>query len=226
MNIPFLFAAMGLLVGASRLDGQTKPQFSKPVQVFDINSMMIARPSAKVTDYIAKLHAERGLNETVSAVTDKNGMIRLAFLPADGEQSNCTQYADCYFDKKEKWISTEEYFVVSRDSAKGVGAILVKMTSALKAKNFEIGSCLSGGGVSVWRITTPANTWYECEIFKKGSANTSLVVPTEKAPYLAPNPSIYGTAYFDKNGMLVKIQAKSKVKELNPDLTANTTEGK
>jgi hypothetical protein len=206
--------------------GQGQKQFSKPVLMFDNASMKIARPSEKVTRLVEKLHRERALNETVSAITDKNGMIRMAFLPFDVQQTNCTQYADMYFDKKERWISTEEFFVVEPDSLRGFGSILVKIQSALAAKKFTVGICEEGGKYALWRISTPANTWYECEIFKADVSNTALAIKTNKAPFQAPNPNIYGTAYFDANGNFVKIQAKSKVKEQNPDLMQTASKQK
>jgi hypothetical protein len=58
----------------------------------------------------------------------------------------------------------------------------------------------------------PVLTWYECEIFKKNTENIALAITLDKEPFRAPNPNIYGTAYFDSNGNLVRVQAKSKVK--------------
>jgi hypothetical protein len=169
---------------------------------------------------VEKLHIERGLNEAVSAVGDKNGMTRMAFMPADGVQTNCTSYADLYFDKKGKWISTEEYFLVESDSSKGLGRIVAKCSVALRSKNYNIGICEEGGKIALWKISTPANTWYECEVFKSSVQNVALAIKIPQAPYTAPNADIYGTAYFDENGALVRIQPKSKIKILNPDLKA------
>lgn len=194
--------------------------------MFDNASMKIARPSEKVARFVEKLHRERSLNEAVSAIADKNGMLRMAFLPIDGQQSNCTPYADMYFDKKERWISTEEYFVIEPDSLRGLGNILLKIQSVLATKKFTVGICQEGGKYALWRISTPANTWYECEIFKSNASNTALAIKTTKEPFQAPNPYIYGTAYFDAIGNFVKIQAKSKVKELNPDLMQTASKQK
>ncbi|TAE25783.1 MAG: hypothetical protein EAZ92_11600 [Candidatus Kapaibacterium sp.] len=222
----FLFVCAFLLCCEEPIFAQTKPQasqakqqqFSKPIAVFDASSMMLAQPGERAIKMATKLQAERGFGENLSAVRDRSGMLRIAYLPGDGMQSNCTPYADMYFDKTEKWLSTEEYFVVESDSTRSVGKIWSKIMANLKAKNMEMGRCLELGQYSLWRISTPLNIWYECEVFKKGASSIALVIPTEKAPYLAPNPNIFGTAYFDKQGNLVKIQAKSKVKELNPDL--------
>jgi hypothetical protein len=207
-----------LLSGSLQVFSQAKPQYSKPILIFDNASMKIARPSFKVSALVEKLHRERGLNEAVSAVADKKGMIRMAFLPSDGVQTNCTSYADMYFDKQEKWLSTEEYFSLEPDSSKGLGNIMAKIEATLKAKKFKVGYCQEGGKYALWKITTPANTWYECEIFKANATNTALAIKIDKDPFQVPNLNIYGTAYFDEKGTFVKIQPKSKVKSLNPDL--------
>jgi hypothetical protein len=188
--------------------------------MFDNSSMRIARPSEAVVVRIEKLQKERSLGEAVSAISDKNGMMRMAFLPADGIQTNCTPYADVYFDKKEKWISTEEFFLLEADSTKGLGRIAAKCSTALRSKNYKIGICEEGGKIALWKISTPANTWYECEVFKSSVENNALVVKTQQEPFSAPNADIYGTAYFDANANFVRIQQKSKIKILNPDLKA------
>jgi hypothetical protein len=227
MNISFLVATVLMcLFGASRLNGQSKQQFTKPVLMFDNTSMRIARPSEAIARQVEKLQVERGLGEAVSAVSDKNGMLRMAFLPPDGVQTNCTTYADVYFDKKGKWISTEEYFVVEPDSTKGLGRIVAKCSVALQSKNFKPGICEEGGKIAVWKISTPANTWYEYEVFKKSVENVALAVKTQQAPYSAPNADIHGTAYFDVNGTFVRIQTKSKIIILNPDLKAVSSKNK
>ena len=62
MNISFFVATLlTFVLGASRLDGQNKQQFTKPVLMFDNSSMRIARPSEAVVVRIEKLQKE--LNE-------------------------------------------------------------------------------------------------------------------------------------------------------------------
>lgn len=221
MNITFLVVTIvSCLVGVPHLDGQNNQQFTKPAVLFDNASMVLARPTEAISKQVEKLHRERGLNESVAAAADRNGMIRMAFLPGDGVQTNCTSYADLYFDKKGKWISTEEYFLVEPDSSKGLGRIIAKCSTALQSKNYTIGICEEGGKPALWKISTPTNTWYECEVFKNSVQNNALAVKINQAPYSAPNADIYGTAYFDVHGNFVRLQAKSKIKILNPDLKA------
>jgi hypothetical protein len=221
MNIFFrVVIGVGLMMGASRLDGQNKPQFTKPAVLFDNTSMKIARPTEAISRQVEKLHRERGLGEAIAVASDKNGMLRMAFMPSDGVQTNCTPYADVYFDKKGKWISTEEYFVVQPDSVKGIGRFVAKCSAIVRSKNFKVGICEEGGNIAFWKISTPANTWYECEVFKNSVQNVALAITTATTPFRAPNADIYGTAYFDATGTFVRIQAKSKIKVLNPDLKA------
>ena len=111
---------------------------------------------------------------------DKKGLWRIAFMATGNNQSNCTPYADMYFDAKERWISTEEFFSVKTDSSSvDLVNLMKKFSSALDAKGYRIGICEDGGGQSLWRISTPVLAWYECEIFKKNADNLALAA----APY-------------------------------------------
>lgn len=188
------------------------PTFSKPVLMFDNESALITHPSPELANIALKLQQERGLFEEMIPLKDKKGLRRIAFMATGNAQTNCTSYADMYFDAKDRWISTEEFFSVKPDTTTEPARLMKKFASALEAKGYRIGICEEGGGQSLWRISTPVITWYECEIFKKNTDNLALAITLEKEPFRAPNQNIYGTAYFDANGNLVRVQAKSKVK--------------
>ncbi|MBL7991386.1 MAG: hypothetical protein JNN25_08110 [Candidatus Kapabacteria bacterium] len=189
------------------------PVFAKPVLMFDNPSALIVNASSNIANQAIKLLQERGFQEEMVPMKDKKGLWRIAFMATGNNQSNCTPYADMYFDAKERWISTEEFFSVKTDSSSlDLVNLMKKFSSALDAKGYRIGICEDGGGQSLWRISTPVLAWYECEIFKKNADNLALAITLDKEPFRAPNQNIYGTAYFDANGNLVRIQPKSKVK--------------
>jgi hypothetical protein len=220
-NMKYLVFSVCMLVCVASLQAQPKPTtaakpsiptFSKPVLMFDNATAVINHPSSDLTNRALKLQQDRGFQEEMVPMKDKKGLRRIAFMATGSSQTNCTPYADMYFDTKDRWISTEEFFSVHPDSASGFGQIMKKFAAALEAKGFRIGICEEGGGLSLWRISTPVLMWYECEIFKKNVENIALAISLDKEPFRAPNQNIYGTAYFDANGNLVRIQAKSKVK--------------
>lgn len=188
------------------------PVFAKPVLMFDNASALIVTPPQSIANRALQLRAERGYTEEMVPMKDKKGLRRIAFMAPGNAQTNCTSYADMYFDAKDKWLSTEEFFSLDADETKPLGRLLAKCMAAVEAKGYRIGICEVGGKTSLWRISTPALTWYECEVFKKSTENHALAISMEKEPFSGPNPNIYGTAYFDSNGNLVRIQAKSKVK--------------
>jgi hypothetical protein len=219
------FIALAVLLVALPLGGNcnralaqaTKPaiptNFTKPVLMFDNESATISSPSTSITTLALKLHGERGYAEEMVPLKDKKGLRRIAFMARGNEQTNCTPYADMYFDAKDRWISTEEFFTVAPQAETELGKIAMKISAALEAKGFVIGICEEGGLPSLWRISTPALVWYECEIFKKNAENPALAIgPANEPSIREPNPHIYGTAFFDANGKLVRVQAKSKVK--------------
>lgn len=184
--------------------------------MFDNATALVVPPSMAVTNLAVKLQQERGLAEEMVPLKDKKGLRRIAFMATGNAQTNCTPYADMYFNTKDKWLSTEEFFSLDADTTKVLGRLIARFSTALDAKGYRIGICEEGGKMSLWRISTPVLTWYECEIFKKNTENIALAITLDKEPFRAPNPNIYGTAYFDFDGNLVRVQAKSKVK-----LTAN-----
>lgn len=188
------------------------PVFAKPVLMFDNASALIVTPPQSIANRALQLRAERGFTEEMVPMKDKKGLRRIAFMAPGNAQTNCTPYADMYFDAKDKWLSTEEFFSLDTDETKPLGRLLAKFITTVEAKGYRIGICEVGGKASFWRISTPALTWYECEVFKKNVENNALAISMEKEPFSGPNPNIYGTAYFDSNGNLVRIQAKSKVK--------------
>ena len=188
------------------------PNFSKPVMMFDNATAGISTPSMAIASQAMKLQRERNLQEEMVPMKDKKGLRRIAFMATGNKQTNCTPYADMYFDTKDRWLSTEEFFSLAEDNPSEIGRLMAKFSAVLDAKGYRIGICEEGGNMSLWRISTPVLMWYECEIFKKNSDNFALALTTEKEPYRVPNQNIYGTAYFDGNGNFVRIQAKSKVK--------------
>jgi hypothetical protein len=188
------------------------PNFSKPVMMFDNATAGISTPSMAIASQAIKLQRERNLQEEMIPMKDKKGLRRVAFMATGNTQTNCTPYADMYFDTKDRWLSTEEFFSLSEGNATELGRLMAKFAAILDAKGYRIGICEEGGNMSLWRISTPVLTWYECEIFKKNIENAALAITLDKEPFRAPNQNIYGTAYFDANGNFVRIQAKSKVK--------------
>ncbi|MCS6807755.1 MAG: hypothetical protein NZ661_02955 [Candidatus Kapabacteria bacterium] len=191
----------------------TLSTFVKPVFMFDNATATVVPPPREIADKALKLRTERGLDEALVSLRDKRGLRRIAFTSTENNLTNCTPYADMYFDARNTWLSTEEFFSVEADSATGLGRLVQRFAAQLDAKGYRIGVCEVGGGIAVWRISTPVLTWYECEIFKKSvDSNYALALTLDKEPYSVPNPYIYGTAYFDERGTLMRIQAKSKVK--------------
>jgi hypothetical protein len=210
------FGTFSLSAQSKNAPKPTIPNFTKPVLMFDNATALVVPPSMAVTNLAVKLQQERGLAEEMVPLKDKKGLRRIAFMATGNAQTNCTPYADMYFNTKDKWLSTEEFFSLDADTTKVLGRLIARFSTALDAKGYRIGICEEGGKMSLWRISTPALTWYECEIFKKNTENIALAITLDKEPFRAPNPNIYGTAYFDFDGNLVRVQAKSKVK-----LTAN-----
>ncbi len=206
------FCVVNLQAQSKSLSKPSIPIFSKPVLMFDNATALINHPSPDIANHALKLMQDRNLQEEMIPLKDKKGLRRIAFMATGNVQTNCTPYADMYFDTKDRWISTEEFFSVVPDSSTGLATLMKKFLSALDAKGYRIGICEDGGGLSLWRISTPVLTWYECEIFKKNADNFALAITLDKEPFRAPNQNIYGTAYFDANGNLVRVQAKSKVK--------------
>jgi hypothetical protein len=222
LNCHLYMALLLVLFATTGLQSAFAQSFSKPVVMFDNTTAEVVPPKIPAIEARARqLHLERGFTEEVYPMRDKRGMTRVAFMQAGGAlQTNCTPYADMYFDAKGQWISTEEYFTVAADTAaaRGVGRIVRQVVSSIEAKNYRVGICEENGNPSLWKISTPNSTWYECEIFKKATENIALAITIQAPPYRAPNQSIFGTAYFDSKGNLIRIQAKSKVKIANAAL--------
>jgi hypothetical protein len=190
--------------------------FTKPVLMFDNATADVVPPKHPTIQSRAhQLFTERGSSEEMIPLRDKRGMTRIAYMRPGAQQTNCTPYADMYFDAQGRWISTEEYFTNEGDSLKGTGRIVAQICNAIEAKGYKVGICEEGGNPSLWHISTPYSTWYECEIFKNTIDNVALAITIDIPPYRAPNQRIYGTAYFDDKGKFVRIQTKSKVKIAN-----------
>ncbi len=219
MNI-VVFSLCLILCAPSVIFAQSKqnlklppvPIFAKPIFMFDNVSAMVVTPPQKIAEQAFKLRVERGLFEEMVPLKDKKGLRRIAFMASGNAQTNCSPYADMYFDSKDRWLSTEEFFSLDGDNAKSLSGLMTKIVSALEVRGYRVGVCEVGGKMSLWRISTPALTWYECEIFKKNAESNALAIALDKEPFSGPNPNIYGTAYFDSNGNFVRIQTKSKVK--------------